>query len=70
MNMWAARADDGYVLGGLTKQCVDTLRGVPMLVESNDSRVRERLLPDTYDGAEDEAAAKPKKKAAKKKSKA
>jgi hypothetical protein len=54
MNMWAARADDGYVLGGLTKQCVDTLRGVPMLVESNDSRVRERLLPETYDGAEDE----------------
>jgi hypothetical protein len=52
--MWAARADEGYVLGGITKQCLDTLRGVPMLVESNDPRVRDRLLPETYDGAENE----------------
>lgn len=53
--MWAARAEDGYLVGGLDRQCLDTLRGVPMLVESNDSRVRERLLPETYDSAEDEA---------------
>jgi glycosidase len=52
--MWAARADDGYLVGGLTRDCLETLRGVPMLVESSDPRVRERLLPDTYDSAEDE----------------
>ncbi len=53
--MWAARAEDGYLVGGLTRGCVDTLRGVPMLLESNDSRVRERLLPETYQDAEEEA---------------
>jgi hypothetical protein len=46
--MWAARAEDGYLIGGLTRGCVETLRGVPMLIESNDARVRERLLPETY----------------------
>ncbi len=55
MSMWAARADEGYVIGGLTKRALETLRGVPMLVESTDTRVRERLLPETYDGAEDES---------------
>lgn len=55
MSMWAARADEGYVIGGLTKRALETLRGVPMLVESSDPRVRERLLPETYDGAEDES---------------
>lgn len=53
--MWAARAEDGYLVGGLDRQCLETLRGVPMLVESSDPRVRERLLPETYDSAEDEA---------------
>lgn len=53
--MWAARAEDGYLVGGLDRQALETLRGVPMLVESNDPRVRDRLLPETYDSAEDEA---------------
>lgn len=52
--MWAARAEDGYLIGGLTRDCLETLRGVPMLVESSDPRVRERLLPETYDSVEDE----------------
>ena len=45
--MWAGRVDEGYVFGGLSATCVDTLKGVPMLIESNDDRVRERLLPET-----------------------
>jgi hypothetical protein len=53
--MWVARGDDGYVFGGLTPVCVETLRGVPMLIESTDERVRARLLPDTYSSAGDEA---------------
>lgn len=52
--MWAARIADGYVFGGLTRYCVDTLRGVPMLLESTDPRVRERLLPETYGDGDDE----------------
>jgi len=52
--MWVARADDGYLFGGLTQHCVETLRAVPMLIESNDPRVRKRLLPETYDCVEDE----------------
>jgi hypothetical protein len=47
--MWVARVKDGILLAGLTRLCVDTLRGVPMLLESNDERVRSRLLPETYD---------------------
>lgn len=53
--MWYGRADDGWLLGGLTRDCVDTLRAVPMLLESRDERVQKRLLPETYDDAEDEA---------------
>jgi hypothetical protein len=53
--MWFARLDDGYLFGGLTRQCVDTLKGVPMLVESQDPRVRERLLPEPYDDQEADA---------------
>jgi hypothetical protein len=52
--MWVARAEDGFVFGGLTRECVETLRGVPMLIESNDERVRRRLLPETYDHHDDE----------------
>ncbi|MGE3175506.1 MAG: DUF2017 family protein [Planctomycetota bacterium] len=52
--MWAARAEDGYLIGGLTRTCVESLRGVPMLLESNDERVRQRLLPETYQDAEEE----------------
>ena len=50
--MWVARVDEGYVFGGLTTHSVETLTGVPMLLESTDPRVRERLLPDTFDDAE------------------
>ena len=53
--MWVARADAGYLFGGLTKTGVETLKGVPMLIESADARVRRRLLPETFDGAEEEA---------------
>lgn len=47
--MWVARVDEGFVFGGLTAHGVETLTGVPMLLESTDPRVRERLLPDTFD---------------------
>src|SRR5262249_29630122 len=49
LSMWVARAEDGFVFGGLTPKCIETLRGVPMLLESRDERVRNRLLPETYD---------------------
>ncbi|MCK5944639.1 MAG: DUF2017 family protein [Planctomycetes bacterium] len=52
--MWAARVDEGYVFGDLTPAAVETLRGVPMLIESSDQRVRDRLLPDTCQEEEDE----------------
>lgn len=52
--MWVARADNGFLFGGLTHYCVDTLRGVPMLIESRDIRVRQRLLPDTYAESDDQ----------------
>lgn len=52
--MWAARVDEGYVFGGLSPACAETLKAVPMLLESSDERVRERLLPETCDEAEDE----------------
>lgn len=46
--MWVARVDEGYLFGDLTKAHIETLGGIPMLLESEDPRVRERLLPDTY----------------------
>jgi hypothetical protein len=52
--MWIARVDEGYVFGDLTVASVDTLKGVPMLLESADPRVRERLLPETNDDPEAE----------------
>jgi len=52
--MWAVRTDVGYLICGLTRICLETLRGVPMLLESNDPRVRKRLMPETYDDAEAE----------------
>lgn len=51
--MWVARVDEGYVLGDLHASTVETLTGVPMLIESTDPRVRGRLLPDT--GPDDDA---------------
>lgn len=52
--MWAGRVDEGYVFGGLSAGCVETLKGVPMLLESADVRVRERLLPETCAAPDDE----------------
>ena len=52
--MWVARVEEGLVFGGLTAATVDTLRGVPMLIESNDERVRQRLLPETCAAEDDE----------------
>lgn len=52
--MWVARVDEGYVFGDLTPASLDTLNGVPMLIESADVRVRARLLPETCQDAEDE----------------
>lgn len=53
--MWVARVAEGYVFGGLLPQAVETLKGVPMLLESSDERVRARLLPDTFEESEAEA---------------
>jgi len=52
--MWVARVEEGFVFGELTAAAVDTLRGVPMLIESNDERVRARLLPETCVEPDDE----------------
>jgi hypothetical protein len=52
--MWAARVDEGYLFGELTSDAVQTLRGVPMLMESSDERIRRRLLPETCIEPEDE----------------
>jgi hypothetical protein len=52
--MWVARVDEGFVFGDLSPASVETLKGVPMLLESADIRVRERLLPETCDAAADE----------------
>ena len=52
--LWAARLDEGYLFGGLPAVAVETLKGVPMLLESTDARVRRRLLPETCDTPEDE----------------
>jgi hypothetical protein len=53
--MWAARVTEGYVFGGIEASALETLKGVPMLLESEDPRVRERLLPETCDDALAEA---------------
>jgi len=53
--MWVARVDEGWVFGDLTPQHVETLSGIPMLLESDDPRVRARLLPETCDDERREA---------------
>ena len=53
--MWVVRDENGYVFGGLTPLAVDTLKAIPMLLESSDERVRRRLLPDTYGDPDAEA---------------
>ena len=52
--MWVARVDEGYVFGELSPASAETLKGVPMLLESSDARVRSRLLPETCDDDEAE----------------
>jgi hypothetical protein len=52
--MWVARVDEGYVFGDLSPSTVETLKGIPMLIESDDERVRRRLLPETCRSEEDE----------------
>jgi hypothetical protein len=52
--MWVARVDEGHVFGDLSAGTVETLRGVPMLIESSDARVRGRLLPETCSDADAE----------------
>jgi hypothetical protein len=52
--MWVARVDEGFVFGDLSPASVETLKGVPMLLESADVRVRERLLPETCSDPDDE----------------
>jgi hypothetical protein len=53
--MWVVREESGFVFGGLTPFGVDTLKAIPMLLETDDVRVRKRLLPDTYEDQEAEA---------------
>jgi hypothetical protein len=53
--MWVCRVSEGIVFGGLEAAAVETLKGVPMLLESSDARVRERLLPETCEDPDDEA---------------
>jgi len=52
--MWIARVKEGFLFGDLTSAAIETLKGVPMLIESSDARVRERLLPETCEIEEDE----------------
>lgn len=52
--MWVARVDEGFVFGDLSPASVETLKGIPMLIESADARVRARLLPETCDDDEAE----------------
>lgn len=53
--MWVVRSEVGFLFGGLTPICVETLKGVPMLLESTDTRVRRRLLPETYQDDDEDA---------------
>lgn len=52
---FALRVDEGYLFLGLSDLALQSLKGVPMLLESTDERVRKRLLPETCDDPEDEA---------------
>lgn len=53
--MWAARDEEGNLwFGGLSPFCAECLARVPEWLESDDPRVRERLLPETYTDPEEE----------------
>ena len=54
--MRTERDPDGSLwLRGLTAICADTAMRVPGLLESEDPRVRGRLLPEAYDDPDEEA---------------
>lgn len=53
--MWVARVDEGWLFGDLSPRTAEILKGIPMLLESGDPRVRARLLPETLDDAAHEA---------------
>ncbi|MCA3010691.1 MAG: DUF2017 family protein [Phycisphaerales bacterium] len=53
--MWVARVDEGWLFGDLSPRTAEILKGIPMLLESEDQRVRARLLPETLDDAAHEA---------------
>ncbi|MBM3972503.1 MAG: DUF2017 family protein [Planctomycetes bacterium] len=53
--MWVARVDEGWLFGDLSPRTAEILKGVPMLLESEDPRVRARLLPETLDDVGHEA---------------
>ncbi|MBK8977949.1 MAG: hypothetical protein IPM29_18740 [Planctomycetes bacterium] len=52
---WTVQADGTVVLAELSMLVADTLIRVPELLESDDPRVRGRLLPATFDSDEDDA---------------
>ena len=47
--MWVARVDEGWLFGDLSPRTAEILRGVPMLLESEDPRVRARLIGGLVD---------------------
>ncbi len=53
--MWVARVDEGWLFGDLSPRTAEILKGVPMLLESEDPRVRACLLPETLHDAGHEA---------------
>jgi len=53
--MWVVRDEDGNLwFGGLTPFCADTLAEIPEILESQDPRVQDRLMPKTYEEPEEE----------------
>ncbi|MFM1871363.1 MAG: hypothetical protein RL398_785, partial [Planctomycetota bacterium] len=53
--MWAARTPGGYAFGGMSDQALASLEGVPLLLESRDPRVLERIYPETCQQEDAEA---------------
>jgi hypothetical protein len=53
--MWVARVDEGWLFGDLSPRTAEILKGIPMLLECEDPRVRARLLPETLADAGHEA---------------
>jgi hypothetical protein len=47
--MWFARLELGWAFGDIQPEALATLQAVPLLLESRDPRVVERLYPSTYE---------------------